>query len=91
MWSLSRASPLENPHCWTGQKSGGHIGLQRRRWLHGLVRRLHAVPVVVTEVLAALVPTSTPETAEVAHMMLEAAATAIGAKKAKKQGHRNSR
>ncbi|KAF7032903.1 hypothetical protein CFC21_044035 [Triticum aestivum] len=75
----------------TGQKPGGHIGLQRRRWLHGLVRRPRAVPVVATEVLAALVPTSTPEAAKVAHTMLEAAATAIDAKEAEKQGHRNSR
>ncbi|EMS68219.1 hypothetical protein TRIUR3_33992 [Triticum urartu] len=81
----------ESFESWTGQKSGGHIGLQRHRWLHGLVRRLRAVPVVVTEVLGALVPTSTPEAAEVAHMTLEAAATAIGAKEAKKQGRRNSR
>ena len=69
----------------TGQKPGGHIGL------HGLVRGPHVVPVVATKVLAALVPTSTPEAAEVAHTMLEAAATAIDAKEAKKQGHRNSR
>ena len=64
------------------------------------------MPVVATEVLTALVPTSTPEAAEVAHMTLEVAvsantmaavasdeavATAIDAKEAKKQGHRNSR
>jgi hypothetical protein len=89
----------------TGEKPVGHDGLERRRRLHRLVREPRAVPVMATEVLA--VPTSTPEAAEVvAHMALEApdsshtmaavasdeaTTTAVGAKEAKKQVHRNSR
>ena len=67
---------LEPWCCRTGEKPGGHIGLQMRRWLHRLVRRPHAVSVVATKILVALVSTSTPETAKVAHTTVEAATSA---------------
>jgi len=57
----------------TGEKPGGHVGLRRRRRLGVLVRGSSAVPVLATEVRAALVPNFTTEAAEVAREAHEAA------------------